>query len=157
MSFDCIYPLPTPPFLSSWIYLPCPSSIMLSFLTFFFFSRASKSSICFIYTWIQGHPLECGWLTVPQKPSVVNSSSGRGGGSWAPLPCTLECWLAWSCMSTHSCWEVLSAGVLPCSEGSTSFRSSLTSGFNSLFCPFFCHGLLYRGRVIWMSNVWLST
>lgn len=70
---------------------------------------------------MQGHPLECdwpprghtlkeSWLTVSQKPSFVNSSSGRGGGSWAPLPCILA-YLIWAPTGSGRSWVQVSCHV----------------------------------------------
>lgn len=78
-----------------------------------------------MYLTSMGHILKENWLSILQKPWIVDNFPVRGGGSWSSLSSMLECWLASSCTGfLQTAPVVMSLWVQwPCHVQKTVFHS----------------------------------
>lgn len=81
-------------------------------------------------------------FSLPQQPSLSNSSSDRGGTSRAPPSFRLWFWLAWSPAGpvhmVTAFWEFICTAVPSCPASTVFHRRPLW--LIQCFCPIFCDG-----------------
>lgn len=82
----------------------------------------------FLRVW--GDPVECDWTTrdhILKETDFPSPVSHRLPVLHGALPCsTLECWLTWSCSSSHRCQANTGTVILSCPEDAASPWSPLT-------------------------------